>query len=335
MVLFTLLGALPFSVIIYFRFTSFPTNVNLLMAILLSLLVGFLFHTLILLFLKIRFNNTSSNADFLNLISRVHQKVVIPRETRVWVRRSNEEFIASAFNPFFDAIIVSEPMVDLFLKSPDSGEVLLAFHFLRVPRTRWFGDLVGSAILFSLLTTISSLFLVPSAYYFVWAILNGDYYVLYMMTSFATILMGPIIFVYLVKGIFWRHETAFVATQDIYGMHPNVAKVQVEKGIILTEDETQSVIWAVREWEKRKRSSRRWGVVTSVATMVFVLGLYLYFLIGPMSFSSLYILISYLPLILAALAALVSYYLLKRWDNNAMGEVFQKTTDYDEPIWVD
>ena len=118
-------------------------------------------------------------------------------------------------------------------------------------------------------------------------------------------------------------------------MHPQVTKVQVEKGVILKEDEAQTVIWGVRDWEKAKRTSRRYGIMTFAAIPAFFLGLFLLYLMGPIPFSNYSILIAALPLFLSAFAALDSYLLLRRWDNNAMGEVFQKTTDYDEPIWVD
>jgi hypothetical protein len=58
-------------------------------------------------------------------------------------------------------------------------------------------------------------------------------------------------------------------------------------------------------------------------------------LIGPIAYFYYYFLVQYFPFIFAGFMALGSYLLVKRWDNNAMGEVFQKTTDYDEPIWAD
>jgi hypothetical protein len=45
--------------------------------------------------------------------------------------------------------------------------------------------------------------------------------------------------------------------------------------------------------------------------------------------------LAFLPYILAFVGALVAYVVIGRWDKNAMGEVFKKTTDYDEPIWAD
>lgn len=333
--LLTLLGALPFSVIIYLGFEITIITVNWLIAVLLSLLVGALLHILIILFLKIRFNNPSTNAEFLDLVSRVHQKVVISPRTNIWVRQSDDVFIASSFNPFFDAIIVSEPMVDLIMKSPKSGEVLLAFHLLKVPRTRWFADLIGATILFVIFTYLSSLVLVPLAIMIGESFRVSGWFFMSLFSSFATIIIAPILFIFLVKGTFWRHEPAFVGVQEIYGMHPQVAKVEVERGIVLKEDEAQTVVWGVREWEKSKRSARRIGVSTLVAIPSYFLGSVPFIWLGYPQYSPFLILLIYSPYIFGAVGALAAYLLLRRWDKNAMGEVFQKTTDYDEPIWAD
>ena len=332
--LLTFLGVLPFSVIMYLGFDYTIIAANWLIAFLLTLLVGVLLHTLILLFQKVRFNNPSTSADFLDIVGRVHQKIVLSPRTHIWVRKSDDIFIASTFNPIFDAIIVSEPMVELILRSPESGEALLAFHLLRVPRTRWFGDLVGSVILFSLLAYPLSLFVVPMAILIGQTMLSGYWYVLASMGNFAVLFMAPILLIFLVKGTFWRHEPAFVGVQEIYGIHPNVAKVQIERGIVLKEEEAQTVIWSVRDWEKRKRGGRRAGVSTIVAILSFLLGIPLFAVIGYLPYTIMMYLV-FLPYILAFVGALVAYVVIGRWDKNAMGEVFKKTTDYDEPIWAD
>ena len=336
MALITFFAVLPFSAMLYLRFLLTIFTVNFWLVLLLSLAVGVGVHILILLFQKIRFNNPSTNAEFLNIVSRIHQKVVVSSRTFIWVRQSQEVFIASTYNPLFNAIIVSEPMVDLILKSPESGEVLLAFHLLRLPRTRWYLDLVGSLILFTILTFLSSALLIPLAISVGAAIASESYIAVMMIGSFASIFLIPIVFIFLVKGTFWRHEPAFVGTEEIYGMHPNVAKVQVETGRILNEEEAQTVVWAVRDWEKNKRGARRVGISSLVAIPSWFLGIVPLAIIGYIPFSPyLYAILAYLPYITAAVLAALAYLLLRRWDRNAMGGVFKKTTDYDEPIWMD
>lgn len=335
-VILVLFGAIPFSAALFLGFGYTIIGINWWVALLLSLFVGILFHILYLLILKSRFNNPSSNTEFHDLIGRIYQKVGVSSNTHVWVRQSEDVFIASTFNPLFNAIIVSEPMVDLIMKSPESGEALLAFHFSRVPRSKWFADFLGAVILFLIFTYASSLILIPLAIMIAQSLAYGGYIIYSIIASFSTLFIAPFIFVILVKGAFWRHEPAFVAVESIYGIHPNVAKVQVERGITLNEEEAQTVVWSIRDWEKRKRSSRRMGVCTLVAVAAWVLGILPLSWIGYFPYWGLYFyLLMYLPYILAGGAGLVAYLLLRRWDNNAMGEVFKKTTDYDEPIWMD
>jgi len=76
-------------------------------------------------------------------------------------------------------------------------------------------------------------------------------------------------------------------------------------------------------------------VCTLVAVAAWVIGILPLSRIGYFPYGPLFYLMMYLPYILAGAAGLISYLLLRRWDNNAMGEVFKKTTDYDEPIWMD
>ncbi len=333
--LLTFLGVLIFSPIIYLRFEYTILTINWWLVLFLFVLVGALLHLLILLFIKIRFTNPSTNADFLDMVSRVHQKVVLSPRTHIWVRQSNEVFIASTFNPIFNAIIVSEPMVNLLLRSPKSGEVLVAYHLFRVPRTRWVADFIGSIILFVLLSYPSSLLLIPLTIMIGQSIMIGGWYVLSILSSYATLFIAPFLLIFLIKGAFWRHEPAFDNVQEIYGMHPQVAKVQVEKGVILNEEESQTVIFGIREWEKSKRSARRVGVCTIVAILSYLSSLVPLLVIGYIPYySPLYILVLS-PYIFAGVGAVISYLLLRRWDKNAIGEVFKKTTDYDEPIWAD
>ena len=85
-VILALFGAIPFSAVLFLGFGYTIIGINWWVALLLSLLVGALFHILYLLILKSRFNNPSSNAEFHDLIGRIHQKVVVSSETHVWGR---------------------------------------------------------------------------------------------------------------------------------------------------------------------------------------------------------------------------------------------------------
>jgi hypothetical protein len=331
----TFFAAIPFSVLIFQRFLYTIYGLNFWLVIGISLLVGALVHILILLILHFRFRNPINNPEFLGVIGQVHQKVVVDSRTHIWARQSEDVFIATNFNPLYNAIIVSEPMMNLILKSPESGEVLMAFHLLRVPRSRWFGDLIGFSILFAVFTYLSSAILVPIGIS-IWTMISTGYYIgLMMFVSLGSYFLIPIIFILIVKGAFWRHDPAFTETEGIYDMHPQVAKVQVEQGRVLNEDEVQAVIYGVRNWEKNRRSSRRLGVSVLCAVPAFFLGYYIISWIGYIPYGPYFIFYLYGPFILPAVVAVVCYLLLRQWDKNAMGDVFPKTTDYDEPIWVD
>ncbi|MHA2236313.1 MAG: hypothetical protein ACXABH_13355, partial [Candidatus Thorarchaeota archaeon] len=59
------------------------------------------------------------------------------------------------------------------------------------------------------------------------------------------------------------------------------------------------------------------------------------FWLSGLSYYFLLYLTSPIPFIGAILIGGSIFLILKRWDKNAMGEVFQETTDFHEPIWMD
>ena len=334
MTILSFICALPFSILIYFRFGNTIVTFNWLIPLVYTLVIGAMIHIIYLAGLRTRFSNPASNKDFLDIVRRIHQRVVVSSRTSIWIRRSDEPFIATSFNPLFNAVIVSEPMQDLILQSPESGEVLLIFHLFRVPRVKWFADLIGSTIMFLIFSYGLVLFMIPLVSLIMQTSMYGSYWIFILMSlamSLVPYSFVMLLLVIILKGTFWRHEPSFDSVQTIYGMHPNVAKVQVEEGRVLEEEEAQAVIWAVRDWEKNKRSSRRVGLSSILAIISFVLSI--------LAFSRFYIPYSpyliYIPLMIPAAVWVLSYLILRKWDKNAMGEVFQKMTDYDEPIWMD
>ena len=329
----TLIVALPLSVVLILYFGYSILSTNWLISLLLMLLVGTISHFSFLLFLRFRYKNPPTNTAFLDLIGRILQKILVPSRAQVWVRQSNDAFITSTYNAIFDVVIVSEPMVDLILKRPEAGEVLLAFHLVRIPRTRWIGDYVGSLILFVILTFISNIILTPLFNSMIYFLPMGGLIIFYLASNLTPYIMISLLFVLMTKGSFWRHEPAFMRIMEAYGMHPQVAKLEVERESPLDEEEMQSVIWGVREWEKKRRSARRLGVSTIVTIPI---GFILFFVSAGLLYIPYYnILLIYAPFVVAILIGVVIYYIIKRWDKNAMGEVFQETTDSHEPIWMD
>ena len=331
----TMFVALPLSGLLYSLFGYVSLYTNWFVTLPLMLLSGTLYYFVFLLILNILYKNPPTNPAFIELIGRVHQKILVPSNAQVWVRSSNDPFITSTYNPVFCAAIVSEPMVELMLNRPEAGEVLLAFHLARIPRNRWFGDYVGSLVILVILAYLSALFLIPVI---ISAISMIELFGLLMIGNLLSSLMSyfiiPLLLAFFIKGAFWRHEPVFLRVAEVYGMHPQVAKVEVERGTPLDEEETKSVIWGVREWEKKRRSSRRLGVSTIVTILI---GLILFYVLlsGIASLPYYFMYLIYAPFVITILIGVVVYYIIKRWDNNAMGEVFVETTDSHEPIWMD
>lgn len=331
----TLLVALPLSGVLFLYFGYSTLTTNWLISLLLMLLVGTVSHFLFLLILGFRYKNPPTNDAFLDLIGRILQKISVSSRAQVWVRQSNDAFITSTYNTLFDAVIVSEPMVDLILKRPEAGEVLLAFHLVRIPRKRWFGDYLGSLVLIAIFTYLSAMMLVPLVISVISIMeILGALILFSFFSAIGSYLFIPFFLTIFIKGAFWKHESAFLRVAEVYDMHPQVAKVEVERGTPLDEEETQSVIWGVREWEKKRRGSRRLGVSTIVTIPI---GLILFYvtLSGVASLPYLYLYLIYAPFVIAILIGVVVYFIIRRWDNNAMGEVFVETTDSHEPIWMD
>ncbi len=331
----SLLVALPLSGVLFLYFGYTLLYTNWLIPLLLMLLVGTASHILFLLILNTRFKNPSSNPAFHDMVGRVHQKILVPSSTQVWIRKSNAPFIVSTYNLIFNAVIVSEPMVELMLNRPEASEVLLAFHLARIPRRRWLGDYVGSLILIVILTFLSASFLIPivAAMITMWQTM-GSLIILSLTSSLLPIVILSIFFVIIIRGAFWRHEPAFLRVIEVYGIHPQVAKVEVERGTPLDEEEMQSVIWGVREWEKKKRSSRRFGISVLAAAPTGILSFTIMIMFSGYSY---YYnpLVLYAPFGAAFLIGIAIFAFLRRWDKIAMGEVFHETVDSHEPIWMD
>jgi hypothetical protein len=156
------------------------------------------------------------------------------------------------------------------------------------------------------------------------------------LIPFLMYMVIPLLPALIIKGAFWRHEPAFVRIEEVYGMHPQVAKVEVERGTPLNDEERQAVVWGVREWEIKKRGGRRWGISVIVAIVSIIPLLQLIWSLLMHTYPFYYNpLLVYLPFVGAAVLGGIAFLLLKRWDKNAMGEVFQEVTDSHEPIWMD
>jgi hypothetical protein len=318
-----------FALIISLALSFFPLSPHSLLPTVIFLSSGAALHIGLLLWQRRRLRSPASDADLRELESSVHQKVVVSSRAELWQRESEDSFIDSTSNLLFDAVIVSEPMGKAMTANPDSGEVLLAFHLLHIPRTRNVYDFIASMGLFYTVAVLIRYFIVP----IISSVVPTPFFLVFVFLSVGPALPVIILVCVLARYSFWRHDTAFEIAGDLYDVHPQVAKVQVEQGRDLDEDERRAVFWGVLEWEKKKRSSRRVGIA--------VLGMIPGFLV-PLLFLSpfLYSPLASIQFALAItavsfLGGLVLYLLLREWDKGAMREVEFSTAGAREPIWMD
>ncbi len=304
---------------------ALPVVLHLAIAVPMALAV----HLIFLEIERLRLDAPVTAPELLQMEERVNQRAVVPVSIELWERNSPDPFIVSTFNLRFNAVVVSTPMVQSMVEMSASGEVLLAYHMLRMPRSRWVWDLLGSILVFCGINVFLEMFAYPLLDSLYWGFFGWLYAVVF---SGAMIIIFPVIG-FMIRGAFWRHDAAFEIVNELYGMHPQVAKLQVERGRELDSDETRAVLWGVLEWEKRKRSGRRIGVaLISIFSGIFVYAL------GAIAIGFIYVLyltvLGFVPLA-AVVFGFVTYFIIRQWDKRAMKEIEYATEGAREPIWMD
>jgi len=317
--------AIPMSLISMFLSTHL---VNPLFIIGFNLGIGVIFYLLYLNILQSHFRSPITDQQFSQIVRSANDKIVTWRGIYVWQRESAEPYIASTFNALFDAVIISDTMIELVKKMPESGEALLAFHLLRAPKRRNVADLVFAASTFVIATLLLS--------YVLRSILATSYYFFISIVIYSPFLfLAPILLVLAMRGAFWFHELAFERASGIYQIHPQVAKDEVLSSQKLDDEASKSTIWVVREWERKKRFGRRSSISILVligAYSLVLLALTFYpSMVYYMYTSSLYFVVNVAPFVIA----LFIFFLLRRWDKRCMNQLYYETTQADEPIWVD
>jgi hypothetical protein len=319
--------AVPWSFVSYLLLSTL--FIDLILCFLLSCGAGVIIYLLFLSVIESRFRSSITDEPFSKIVELAHERVGSYGLVYVWQRKSSEPYIASTFNSLFNAVIVSEPMISLILEMPVSGEALLAYHLLHRPNHRNILDIVAAILIFSVFSiNVAQMPLGYSSYY-------PFYYLLLLLTySFVFILFVPVVLIILLRGAFWVHDSAFERAAGMYKIHPQVARDEVLSSTILDEEAAKSVVWVVKEWERRKRDGRRLSITAGILVIMYILIIELLALTGW--FYYIYP-TGMLSLILATpiLLALLVYLFLRRWDKKCMGELFFKTKQADEPIWVD
>ncbi len=296
----------------------------------LDLGIGVFLYLLFLNILQSRFRSPITDQQFSQIVASAQDRIVTWRRVSVWQRQSAEPYIASTFNAFFDAVIVSDTMIDLINKIPVSGEALLAFHLLKAPKRRNVKDSVVAILIFFISTVFFT--------YFFMDILARRFYSLFdfLLIFYVPILViAPAILMFAARGAFWTHDSAFERASGIYQIHPQVAKDEVMSSQILDEEAAKSTVWVVKEWERKKRSGRQSSITMLTVVFAYILILSIFSFNASMLYyiytSSLFLVVMAAPLLIA----LFPYFLLRRWDKKCMGEIYYETTQADEPIWID
>ncbi len=320
--------AIPWSLIVYVLPSS--SLMNLILVFLFTCGVGAAIYFLCLSILENRFRSPIVNEQFSQIVELAHERVGSHGLAHVWQRRSSDPYIVSTFNSLFNAVIVSESMIDLILKMPASGEALLGFHLLHRPSRRNILDIIAAVSMFS----GSSIYL---------ALLLRLYEPVFLFTPLLLPILLPLplgilffeyaFFFLLFKGVFWTHDSAFERAVVMYKVHPQVARDEVLSSSKLDEEAAKAVVWVVKEWEQSKRNGRRLGITTLVFGITYFLILFSA-MTGRHAYTYAFILSMAAPAA-AFLLAFSIYLLLRRCDKICMGEIYHETTKAHEPIWAD
>jgi len=316
--------AVPWSLIVYLLLST--SLANLILFLLFSCGVGAAIYSLYLSILESRFRSPIVNEQFSQVVEQAHERVGSRGLVHVWQRKSPEPYIASTFNLLFNAVIVSETMVDLILKMPASGEALLGFHLLHRPSRRNILDFIAAVVIFSASSSFLAWYLRESLFLF------GLFPPSIVSTS-GVLFFGLVILI-LLKDVFWTHDSAFERAAAIYNIHPQVARDEVLSSARLDEEAAKSVVWVVMEWERGKRSGRRL-IISGLVFGIMYLVLFSSLIVGGFYSVTYSIVLSALVPAGSLLVTLGIYLFLRRWDKKCMGDIYYGTTDAHEPIWVD
>jgi len=324
MVLFVI--AIPWSYI-YFSIPGMIMDIYFLLLITSGF--GLVIYGVYLTFLKNRFELSIPDEPFLQLVNSALNRTGTGGRVVVWPRFDDEPYITSTYNSSFEAVIVSTKMMELMAAMPESGEALLAFHLLRMPKSKNVLDFVAGVFTFSAASTLMTFLLV-----YLISFSESPFIILMFMMVLWPVFAVPLILILALRSAFWRHETAFERTLGLYKIHPQVAKDEVISSQKLDEELSKSTIWSVKQWDENRRSSRRSSIF--LLTTFILYGLVIYSIsVNPYFYMTLLGNLTILLLAFPAIVGILIYFILRRWDKTCMGELYYDVTDAHERIWVD
>ena len=322
MVVFIL--AIPWSYI-YFSIPGMIMDIYFLVPI--TSAFGLVIYGVYLTILKNRFELSIPDKPFLQLVNSALDRTGTGGRVVVWPRLDDEPYIASTYNSSFEAVIVSTKMIELMVAMPESGEALLAFHLLHMPKRKNVLDFAAGVLTFTVASTVMILLLQ-------YIMSFSTFIFLSFMIVLWPVLVVPLVLILALRSAFWRHETAFERTLGLYKIHPQIAKDEVISSQKLDEELSKSTIWSVKKWDENKRSGRRSSIF--ILTTFILYGLVIYSLsLNPYYYITLLGNLSILLLVFPAIVGILIYLIIRRWDKTCMDEIYYEVTESHERIWVD
>ena len=291
---------------------------------------GLIVYGVYLSILKNRFELSIPDKPFLQLVDSALERTGTGGRVVVWPRFDDEPYITSTYNSSFEAVIVSSKMMELMAAMPESGEALLAFHLLRMPRRKNVFDFVAGVLTFSIASTLMTSFLL----YLISFSISSPLMIIIFMMTLSPVLLAPVLVILALRSAFWTHETAFERTLELYKIHPQVARDEVLSSQKIDDELSKSTIWSVKKWEENRRSGRR-----SSISFLTILTLYVIVIVSvpliPISYLTIIGNLVILSLAFPPIVGILIYLILRRWDRTCMGEVYYDITDSHEQIWID
>ncbi len=324
MVVFVL--AIPWSYI-YFSIPGMIMDIYFLVPI--TSAFGLVVYGVYLTILKNRFELSIPDQPFLQLVNSALERTGTGGRVVVWPRFDDEPYITSTYNSSFEAVIVSTKMMELMAAMPESGEALLAFHLLRMPKRKNVLDFVAGVLTFSVPSTLMTILLL-----FLTSLSSSPFNILIFMMVTWPVFVAPVFLILVLRSAFWCHEAAFERTLELYKIHPQVAKDEVISSQKINEELSKSTIWSVKQWEENRRSGRRISVSILVAAISSAIPFFIIISSNPYTFFYTPI-FQFLLIGTPVIIGLLIFLILRRWDKTCMGELYYDVTDTHERIWVD
>ena len=221
----------------------FEINLDIFQWLLVTLLVGLLVQYLFYGLKRQRFRNPVDNPELLALFEEVKYKLGKGHNIELWFRRIDRGIFLSSVNPLFQAILFSESTIADILNNGEKGKIVLAKEVLLMERINPYSRMVLGLLGFALFSFIESMSFSSS---FVFALFTIGPLVL-AIGIIAILIIIVLVFRILSRG----NDDIDKTVEDLFGLHPDVAIVEVMGGFKVPEE----VIEKIRRDEEEGKPS--------------------------------------------------------------------------------